>query len=187
MTRRTFIAGTVCSWALLAGGSALATTMLALPTPRLFQRADLVVVVDVDRVAAVEAGSRVWTKVDAHVAQVFKGASVGQQIQILTPGGEAGKFGQFVEGSATFRPGETCVVFLSRLSNGAYEPVAMEQGKLTIEPATGRNGWVVRRTVSATIVERAPDGTRRPGQKPAETEPMDDYFAQLRKLAGGQP
>jgi hypothetical protein len=172
--------------ALLLGRSGAATTMTALPTAHLFQRADIVAVVEVDRVAAVQAGSRVWTRVDAHIGQSFKGASAGAPIEILTPGGEAGKFGHYVEGAATFRPGESCVVFLVRMSNGAYEPVGMEQGKLTIEPAA-TGGWIVRRTITATIVERAPDGTLRPGQRPAETEPMEGYFAQLRRLAGGQP
>lgn len=168
----------------LAPALAHASTMIALSTERLFARADVVAVVDIRAVKAEQTGRAYVSQVDARVSQVIKGAALGTDLKILTPGGVIGRFTQRTEGAAEFTQGETCVVFLEKGAGGVFRVVGLEQGKLVIEPGTDGK-FQVRRTSTARMVERSPTGLIDVPALPA-TEPMDSYLATLRRLSGAK-
>ncbi len=177
------LAGLLATIFLSLSVSARATTMVALSTERLVQKADIVAVVQVRGQQTVRAGGRLVTQVRLEVAESFKGTSAGASLQVLTLGGTDGQLGQRVEGAAEFVTGETCVVFLRRVADGVYHVVGMEQGKLSLI-ADAHGTLQIHRTATAQLV--AAVGGRLEETPPLPlNEPAEPFFAALRRLAGG--
>lgn len=157
--------------------------MVALSTEGLFQKADVVAVVQVRDVQPVRAGGRIVTHVMAEVSESFKGTTAGAPLTILTLGGTDGRWGQRVEGAAQFTVSETCVVFLHRVTDGVYHVVGMEQGKLGL--VTDASGVLqVQRSVTAHVVTRGAGGGWEDAVPLPSSEPAVPFFATLRRLAG---
>lgn len=169
---------------LILASAAGATTMRALSTEELFAKSDIIAVVQIRDVQTVRAGGRLVTHVAAEISERFKGAAAAAALTILTLGGTDGQLGQRVEGAAQFSAGETCVVFLTRVTDGVYHVTGMEQGKLGLEPDS--SGVLrIHRTQTAHVVTPAPAGGWEDAAPLPVTEPAEPFFATLRQLAGG--
>jgi hypothetical protein len=164
--------------------SSRATTMVALSTEELFQKSDVVAVVQVRSAQTVRSGGRLVTHVETEVSESFKGTAAGASLTVLTLGGTEGRIGQQVEGAARFVPGESCVVFLRRVADGVYHVVGMEQGKLALEMDSG-GVLQLRRSTAAQLVIRTPGGGWEEAAPLPAREPAEPFFATLRRLAGG--
>jgi hypothetical protein len=82
--------------------------------------------------------TRICTRVTIAVNEYLKGGSTGQQLTILTPGGEIGEVGEIYSGAAQFNQEEEVVVFVKKradreniLAAGAQGKFAVTQDKLT--------------------------------------------------------
>lgn len=94
-------------------------------------------VVAVGKVAAMKSEwnankTRIYTRVTIAVNEYLKGGSVGQELTILTPGGEIGEVGEIYSGAAQFKQEEEVVVFVKRRTDREHILAAGAQGKITV-------------------------------------------------------
>ena len=88
---------------------------------------------------------RIWTWTELSVTESIKGKT-GGVVLFKQPGGEVDGIGQRVEGAATFKEGEDCVVLLDRAVDepGTFRVYGMNAGKILFtnhlgKPAALRN------------------------------------------------
>lgn len=132
---------------LSAPAPVLATVMLHRSADELASMADAVVVGAAERGpdggvrgAARWLDGRIVTElpVTVHVS-VRSGWSPGASVTLRLPGGVVGDVGQTVAGAPVFRPGESYVLFLQRLPDGAWTVLDMAAGMLplSVDPTRG--------------------------------------------------
>jgi hypothetical protein len=120
----------IASWAVMEG----------IPTEDLARGSDLVVLGDIESAAASWSNDHktIFTTAIVEVAEVIKGRSVSQKIEIEYPGGEVGDIGMRVSDEPGMEKGEKVLLFLKHV-NGPdethkYNLVGKGQGKYSIGP-----------------------------------------------------
>ncbi len=114
--------------------------MEGLSTEELTRRSDLVVVGDVESVAAAWSDDRttIHTTAALTVAEVVKGRSADRRIEVEYPGGEVGDIGLKVSDEPGMKKGERVLLFLKRAAGpgdaNRYKLVGKGQGKYSIGP-----------------------------------------------------
>ena len=172
-------------WLCVASVPASATTLVLQSTAKLYEHADLVAVIDVQRITSIQTRGRIVTHVEARVSDTFKGGEVGASLKVLVAGGAVDGLAQRVEGMPTFTEGESCLVFLRQVAPAVYQVVALEQGKLALQRDSAGQ-WIVRRSVTARMLQPSATGGWEEAAPP-ETQPAEAFFATLRRLGAGAP
>lgn len=127
MTRKLLIAAAV----LLVGASlAGATTLLKMDFSDLARDANYIVVGTVTDVHGEwdDSLTFIHSRVTLDVERSLRGHAP-DTLEIVTPGGVIGSFGQVAEGVATFEPGERVLVFLTTWEDGTAKVLGYAQGK----------------------------------------------------------
>jgi hypothetical protein len=171
----------------LLAAPAGATVMLHRSADELAAMADAVVVGSAQRDArGAVAGVARWTSgrivtevpVTVHVPIAGPWAA-GTSLTLRLPGGVVGDVGQTVAGAPVFRPGESYVLFLQRLPDGAWTVLDMSAGMypLRADPARGllvhpsrAEGISFVDPPTGPVVEVAPEG-----------EPLAPFVTRLRR------
>jgi hypothetical protein len=171
----------------LLAAPAGATVMLHRSADELAAMADAVVVGSAQRDArGAVAGVARWTAgrivtevpVTVHVPIAGPWAA-GTSLTLRLPGGVVGDVGQTVAGAPVFRPGESYVLFLQRLPDGAWTVLDMSAGMypLRADPARGllvhpsrAEGITFVDPPTGPVVEVAPEG-----------EPLAPFVTRLRR------
>lgn len=164
-----------------------ATVMLHRSADELAAMADAVVVGSAQRDArgavtgtARWASGRIVTEVPISVHVPITGPwAAGASLSLRLPGGVVGDVGQTVAGAPVFRPGESYVLFLQRLPDGAWTVLDMSAGMfpLRADPTRGllvhpsrAEGITFINPPSGSVVEVAPGG-----------EPLAPFVTRLRR------
>lgn len=144
MKTRTSASALLAILALLCWGfesAALFAQSTILTTTELTNQAD---VVAVGKVASTKSEwnadrTRIFTRVTIAVRECLKGSATGQQLTLLTPGGEIGEVGEFYSGSVRFQQEEEVVVFAKGQADREMHLAGGAQGKITVtrDAATG--------------------------------------------------
>lgn len=168
---------------------ASATVMLHRSADELAAMSDAVVVASAARDAGGQVASasrwlagRIVTEVPVSVQVAVSGPwAAGASVTLRLPGGVVGDTGQRVSGAPVFRPGETYLLFLQRLPDGAWTVLDMSAGMLplSVDPARGllvhpsrAEGIRFVEPASGRVVEVAAGG-----------EPLAPIVARLRRSA----
>ena len=166
--------------ALLMGGSAHATTLVATDVPTLSRTSDAIVHATVKKVSSRWTGDhlRIVTDVELDVTDTLKGAPV-KSVKVVQPGGVVGDIGQRVDGLATFEPGEEVVVFLASRPGGTYLVSGMAQGKFKVERSSdGKAAFAVPTSVGeAQVLDPV---TRQPIVPSAKVLKLEELKASVR-------
>ena len=129
-----------------------------------------------------ESSQRVFTYTKLRVEEVFKGLVSEDEIVLKEEGGESGRLGERVSGTATFNVGEHVVVSLDTWPDGSLRVYQMFLGKLSIErDAESGREVVVPDTIDADSAMLTPAGR----EMLASILPTDaaTYFSALRSSA----
>jgi hypothetical protein len=114
----------------LAVGTLSAATFRAPSDVELLDRAELVVVATVGKVASREAAGRmIYTDSLLHIDQVLKGKADNWTITVSEVGGFANGHGVAVPGSASYTTGNRVLAFLRQREDGTYYTAYMGLGK----------------------------------------------------------
>ncbi len=116
-------------------------------------------------------GMRIHTLVTVQVSAVWRGSAPGRVV-VVTPGGEVGDVGQWVDAAPSFADGEEVVVFLARRPSGDFEVRGMRQGKFRVEGGVARPGL--------EGVAFLPAQASRPGERRAEAMPLAELERRVR-------
>jgi hypothetical protein len=117
----------------------LGTRMLPLTIEQLAAQAELVVQGRVVARSCLEdALGQVFTRVELHVLEVWKGNPSSERLYIVQGGGVVGDRAVSVAGQAEFEPGEEVVAYLVRNARGEAVTLGLAQGKFHVraDPAT---------------------------------------------------
>ncbi len=122
-----------CAWLILT--APLSAQTISPSTQQLTLQSD---VVAVGTVSATQCEwnadkTRIATRVTIAVSEFLKGGAGGQQITLLTPGGEIGDVGELYCGAARFKKDEEVVVFARKHQGTAMQVAGGAMGKFTIE------------------------------------------------------
>ena len=139
MVRRLFRALIFGIMASLVAVPALATTVIALDLETLSRRASLIVVATPLSARAEPARAMIVTRVVLRIERVVAGrAPLGDELDLLIPGGEYGGVGVRVAGAPRLSPGRRYLLFLQH-RGAVWTVLGMSQGALPIEvDAEGR-------------------------------------------------
>lgn len=168
---------------ILASALASATTLVAMDVDTLVAHSDAVAVVRVDSVDTVRSGGRLTRHVHLVVEEGLLGASAGEALVVLVPGGVAGDWGQRVVGAPEPQAGDRALVFLQRSGGGYFRAVGLSQGWLTItaDPADPTRLQVTR-SIEARLVEKDPaTGSIRDAPPPPAVEPLRPLLDRVRR------
>jgi len=167
-------------------GPAHAATVEALDLPALVQRAELIVIGQARERQSRwgHRGKLIVTDISIRVDEALKGdLSPDSDVIVTRMGGQMDGLGLKVPGSATFRLGESAVVFLSRHpATGEWRTVGMSQGMLPVDLQDGV------RTVrpgghGAALMTAGQDGVLRPGSGAlTATVRLQDFAAEVRRV-----
>ncbi|MFO0624447.1 MAG: hypothetical protein U0325_02430 [Polyangiales bacterium] len=166
---------------------ARATVMLHRSADELAAMADAVVVGTAQRDdRGAVAGSARWVSgrivtdvaVTVHVPIAGPWAA-GTSVTLRLPGGVVGDVGQTVSGAPVFRPGESYVLFLQRLPDGAWTVLDMSAGMFPLRADPVRGLLVHRsRAEGITFVEPSQGAVV---EVAAEGEPLTPFVTRLRR------
>lgn len=126
-------------------GLARASLVVALDTPSMVERADLIAVVDVVSVKAAwdDKHERILTTIDLSVVETWKGGMApATHVKVVQPGGTVDDLTLVVFGMSRFSRGERALVFLAGRPEEA-SVVGMAQGKRMVRRDAAGGGWVV--------------------------------------------
>lgn len=160
-------------FALFAGSTALATTLVAADVTVLTQSSDAIVIGTVRTSAPrlTQDGRRIVTDTEIQVSEVLKG-NPEKTIVVMQPGGVVGDVGQRVEATAPFAAGEEVVVFLERRGLDRWAVTGMIQGKFTIQ----RDYAIPAGATSPELVDPV---THKATASPLSTMPLKDLKAKI--------
>jgi hypothetical protein len=140
--------------------------VVALDTAALTSQADLVVrgiIVDIQAEAVPEAVTRIHTRATLTVQELFKsqiaGFTAGMSIDIYTPGGILGRYGQWSPGAPRFQPGEEVVLFLSRHPHtGRFFVLGLSQGRYVVDRTLYAEGMTASDHTGLQLMAKSPGG-----------------------------
>lgn len=128
---------------------------------------------------------RIWTWTELVVTDAIKG-KVGAVVLVKQPGGEVGDQGQAVAGTAQFREGEDCVLFLEPAIDepGAFRVSGMSAGKVALLADWHGKPAALRTTDG--IAFAVPAGKKvAPVQSPEFLGSPTEFVAHLRAVTTG--
>lgn len=165
----------VILFAILMGfGSAYATTIQALSMEQRTQRADRVVIGEVQSIRYEQApnAKRIYTVTTIKVMESLKGdAKKDMLIMVRQIGGQMGEWSQHVPGDARFEKQEEVLVFLRHdPKDDLHFLVGMAQGKLTVDTDADRIGKTVQHTHAGGQHIHAPTKTHAIAHHPSLSE-----------------
>lgn len=131
-----------------------------------------------------DAKHRIWTWTEVVVSDRIKGKAPAV-VLVKQPGGEVDGIGQAVAGTATFREGEDCVLFLEPSPDEvtAFQPTGLAAGKVTIADWQGQPA-ALRNTDGLSFA--APSGKKvEIVHSPELLGAPVDFIAHLRAVTGG--
>jgi hypothetical protein len=120
--------------ALVLPGSKLSATLLTpLPVEELGQRAELILLGTVlNQSCERSTEGRIYTRVELHVAEVWKGQVTNAIFTIVHSGGTVGHLRAQVSGQVSYVIGEEVVAFVLRNSRGEGVTLGLAQGKFHV-------------------------------------------------------
>lgn len=131
--------------------------------------------------AAYDHGERhIWTYTELQVTDTLKG-EVRSALMVKQPGGEVGRIGAHVDGTAKFAVGETVVLFLEPATDepNAFVVLGLAAGKVSLENLKGEPR-AIRRTEGLGFA--APGGKAIKRVEPVEDlGPADAFINRIRK------
>ncbi len=156
--------------ALITALPAVAATAVPASVEDLARGADAVVRGRTRSVTARWIGKRIFSFAEIEVASAWRG-SAPARVTVVTPGGIVGRFGQRVDGAATFTQGEEVVVFLARAEAGSYRVAGLAQGKFAVGAGAARPDLAHTHFVSAPL---------RPGERRSEEMSVEELERRVR-------
>jgi hypothetical protein len=177
---RRFLPALVCFAAL----PSLGTTVIAETVDEAIDRAPIIVRATVRQSQAGADEHRIWTWTELTVTEVLKGKSP-QVVLVKQPGGVVGPRGQSVSGTAKFRDGEDCVLFLEPAVDepGVFIVRALAAGKISFTTRLGV-AQAVRELDGLDFAERTAERVR-PLVKEDRLGSPDEFLARVRKQVKG--
>lgn len=149
----------------VATPDAHAAVLMALDLPALVEQSDLVIVANAQKQSSRYVDKLIVTDVTLKVISKLKGATkAGELVTVTHLGGAVGDIGLNVPGAASFKLGESAVVFLRRVPSGEWNVTGMSQGVLPIS-GQGVEQQVTLGGSDSALMER--DGEGRLMEKPA--------------------
>ena len=150
---------------MLSIGSAHATTIQALSMEQRTERADRVIIGEVQHIRYEKASTaqRIYTITTIKVIESLKGnAKKDMLLTVRQIGGQMGEWSQHVPGDARFEKQEEVLVFLRHdPRDDLHFLVGMAQGKLTVDTATDRIGKSTHHTHGRSLhvhgLQKAPN------------------------------
>jgi hypothetical protein len=136
-TRLRFTVLTAMAGLLLLNGIAQGSYIAAVSFEVLTDSSELIVAGRVVRSwAAWDANHQhIWTHYELAISSTQKGAP-GSTVEFAEPGGAVGETVMMVDDAVTYEPGDTVVVFLSRMPNGYLRTTGWGQGKYNLDTAS---------------------------------------------------
>lgn len=178
--------------ALFAARDASATTMMNLSLEQLAAESQSVVHGDVTSVETLTDGKIIWTVQRLNVKSVLAGLTVGDTIELVTPGGTLpagvrgprGLHGAKAVGVPTFRVGQEVVVFVapSRGERPFLTVPAFQQGVFTVKRDSKGTATAVRDVSGLARMERTEEGLVAVEGDALASLPLETLFARIRVL-----
>lgn len=162
---------------------ARAATLLALDLAELVRTSDYVVVANAQSENSRYANKLIVTDVELRVITSMKGsAKAGDTLVATHLGGSVDRVALTVPGAASFKLGQSAIVFLQRAPGGVdLRVTGMTQGVMPILGAEVQTGGAEPGT---TLMQRDAKGVLVEAQaKPALRQPLDAMIAEIEKLA----
>lgn len=127
---------------------------------------------------------RIWTWTELTVSESLKGDAPGVLI-FKQPGGETGGLGQAVAGTAKFKEGEDCVVFLFPAPDepGVWRVYSLSAGKVSLVSQGGKT--VARRDLTGLGFASPATGKVVPVDEQEQLGEAGDFIARVRAWAKG--
>ncbi|OLC59350.1 MAG: hypothetical protein AUH76_14840 [Candidatus Rokubacteria bacterium 13_1_40CM_4_67_11] len=189
MTRRlASLAAVAVALTLISAAPALATTVVPVSDTDLAAQATAIVLGRVTTIQShLDSGrGQIFTDITLAVDEVLAGPALPVSVTIRQPGGRAGGYEMWIEGSPEFIIGERVLVFLRVARDGTLRVLHLYQGKFSVmvDPLTGRD--VAIRITGAGVRVLPP---LRPGAAPPpkDTHELDDLRRTIRALRGPAP
>ena len=160
---------------------AQAAVMMALDLPALVQQSDLVVVGNAQKQASRYVDKLIVTDVTLKVVANLKGSSkAGELVTVTHLGGSVGEIGLSVPGAASFKLGESAVVFLRKVPSGEWNVTGMSQGVMPIS-GKGSEQRVQMGGTDSALMERNAEGqlVEKPAAAPRK---MSDLLEEIERL-----
>jgi len=162
----------------LVAASTQAAVLIAMDLPALVEQSDLIVVASAQKQSSRYVNKLIVTDVTLNVSSTLKGSTKpGEPVVVTHLGGAVGDVGLNVPGAASFRIGESAVVFLRRVPSGEWNVTGMSQGIMKI---TGQE--VVPGGSGAELMERDQEGRLVDLKKPAAPRVLPDLLSEIRRL-----
>lgn len=169
----------------IATRPAHAAVLMALDLPALVEQSDLVVVANAQKQSSRYVDKLIVTDVTLKVITKLKGVTKpGELVTVTHLGGAVGDIGLTVPGAASFKLGESAVVFLRRVPSGEWNVTGMSQGVLLISgqgaeqrvTPGGSDSALMQRDTEGHLVER----------KAAAPRGLADLLAEIERLVRGR-
>jgi hypothetical protein len=160
-----------------------AATLIALDLPELVRTSDYVVVANALNESSRYADKLIVTDVELRVITSMKGsAKPGETLVATHLGGAVDRIGLRVPGAASFKIGQSAIVFLRRAPGGGdLNVTGMSQGVMPILGNAVQTGGVAPGT---TLMQRDAKGVLvEAPAKAAESKPLSDLITQIEELA----
>jgi hypothetical protein len=155
-----------------------AAVLIAMDLPALVEQSDLIVVASAQKQSSRYASKLIVTDVTLKVSSTLKGATKpGEPVIVTHLGGAVGEVGLSVPGAATFKLGESAVVFLRRAPSGDWNVTGMSQG---IMPITGQQ--VLPGASGAELMERDQEGRLVDLRTPQSPRVLPDLLSEIERL-----
>lgn len=164
--------------------TAQAAVLMSLDLPALVEQSDVVVIANAVKQSSRYVDKLIVTDVTLKVIAGLKGtAAPGELLTVTHLGGAVGDVGLRVPGAATFRLGQSAVVFLRRAPGGDLNVTGMSQGVMPIS-GQGTGQQVESSTHGAALMQRNANGQLVEKEKDAASSPraLSDLIAEIEQL-----
>jgi hypothetical protein len=163
-----------------------AAVVMALDLPALVEQSELVIVAAAQKQSSRYVNKLIVTDVTLQVIDKLKGnTQPGETVVVTHLGGSVGDIGLSVPGAASFKLGQSAVVFLKRARSGSgdWNVTGMSQGVL---PITGQGAAqnVMPGGDGAALMARDGEGRLVERHTPAAPRMLTDVVSEIRQLIG---
>lgn len=163
-----------------------AAVLVALDLPALVDQSDIVVVANAQKQASRYVDKLIVTDVTLKVISGLKGATKpGELITVTHLGGAVGDVGLSVPGAASFKLGQSALVFLRRAPSGDLNVTGMSQGVMPIV-ADGAAQRVQMGSAGAALVQRNASGELVETHSAPSSHNLPDLLAEIERLVKGR-
>jgi hypothetical protein len=169
---------------LTAAGTAAASSLIALDLPGLVEQSDYVVIGNAASQTSRYADGAIVTDVTLKVISSLKGnAKPGEKLVVTHLGGAVGQVGLRVPGAASFKLGQSAVVFLRRTGRAGDDlnVTGMSQGVMSISGSAGSE-QVESGTAGATLMQRNAQDQLVPTEPASQKRPLATLLTEIDQL-----